>query len=372
MIKILIILISFSALSETLAAETRRLLDLRGRWKFEIGDDAKWANADYDDSDWDKIFVPSFWEDEGFPSYDGYAWYRTSFKLEKQTDASLLLLRLGQIDDVDEVFLNGRRVGGSGSFPPDFRTAYNHFREYMIPTPFFNLEGENVIAIRVYDSQLEGGITGNQIGIYERMDGMDVAIELAGSWKFRIGDNIEWHARNLDDSEWADIIVPGNWENQGYQDYNGYAWYRTTFYMPRELADEKLVLLLGKIDDLDETYVNGERIGRTGDVDDPGNRNDLGDYWQETRAYFVPADLLDPGGENTISVKVYDGFQGGGIFEGPIGISKRSVYREWDKMRKRDEGGSFWYWLLNQRQREAKQEEGARTLWNWLTGDDDE
>ena len=40
----------------------------------------------FDDSEWEKINVPSSWENQGFHGYDGYAWYRTSFKL-KTSDA---------------------------------------------------------------------------------------------------------------------------------------------------------------------------------------------------------------------------------------------------------------------------------------------
>ncbi len=35
---------------------------------------------DFDDSKWDKITVPSSWENQGFRGYNGYAWYRVSFE----------------------------------------------------------------------------------------------------------------------------------------------------------------------------------------------------------------------------------------------------------------------------------------------------
>jgi len=364
-----IILILLASTVSAIAAESRRLVDFRGRWKFEIGDNMDWAKADFDDSGWDEIFVPAFWEDEGFPSYDGYAWYRLRFNLDKEFDGNTLLMRLGFIDDVDQVFLNGKQVGGSGFFPPDFATAYNQFREYHIPRVYFKEGEENVLAIRVYDDQLHGGITGNQVGIYERISGMELSIELSGSWKFKLGDEENWSKTDVNDSEWEDIIVPGNWEQQGYFEYNGYAWYRTTFFMPWELKDENLVLMLGKIDDFDETFLNGERVGKTGWPNHP-DRN-LDQFWQEVRAYHIPSELLKPGEENTISIRVYDGFQGGGIFEGPIGLAKRDIYREWEKQQKRQRRGNFLDWLFNEREREAKQEEGARSLWKWLTGDEE-
>lgn len=71
----------------TNAQDLDRLLNLRGDWKFSIGDNTKWAEVNYDDSSWEEIYVPRRWESEGFNGYDGYAWYRTKFsgdELEKE------------------------------------------------------------------------------------------------------------------------------------------------------------------------------------------------------------------------------------------------------------------------------------------------
>ena len=38
-----------------LGDELRLLLDLKGEWKFELGDSARWAGAAYDDSRWSEI-----------------------------------------------------------------------------------------------------------------------------------------------------------------------------------------------------------------------------------------------------------------------------------------------------------------------------
>ena len=83
--------------------EWKRILDLRGHWKFEIGDNMEWAKPDYNDKDWESIFVPNEWEDEGFPGYDGFAWYRITFSAEDLMGHDILYLRLGYIDDCDEV-----------------------------------------------------------------------------------------------------------------------------------------------------------------------------------------------------------------------------------------------------------------------------
>jgi sialate O-acetylesterase len=46
-------------------------------------------------------------------------------------------------------------------------------------------------------------------------------------------------------------IFPAWWETQGYRNYDRFAWYRKEFIVPEKLRQEQLVLMLGKIDDLE-------------------------------------------------------------------------------------------------------------------------
>ena len=120
-----------------------------------------------------------------------YAWYRLHFT--PPTDfASLMPGRKAvfrvvydpttnarSINDVDEVWINGTRVGGSGSFPssveppqPDPHTLGDPAnyapgltidnkteRSYFFPASLLT-SGDNVIAVKVYDHASPGGITG--------------------------------------------------------------------------------------------------------------------------------------------------------------------------------------------------------------------
>jgi len=136
-------------------AESYAFIDLKGSWKFSIGDNPEWADEDYDDSDWEEINVPSLWENEGFYGYDGFAWFRKTLELNiSQLDENLFLY-LGYIDDVDETYFNGHLIGLSGSFPPNISTAYNAQRKYFIPTSLLK-KGTNVISVRVFDIHLDG------------------------------------------------------------------------------------------------------------------------------------------------------------------------------------------------------------------------
>jgi sialate O-acetylesterase len=148
---------------------------------------------------------------------------------------------------------------------------------------------------------------------------------------------MEWKEPAFDDSTWRSIAVPAWWETQGFRDYDGYAWYRTTFTVPVRLRQERLIAVLGMIDDLDEVYLNGERIGRTGFMSSNTDRISFSDEYQEVRAYTISPELLSTGKENVLAVRVYDGFKDGGIYRGPIGIVTRDRYRVWEAARRKQD-----------------------------------
>lgn len=314
------------------------VVDLNGDWKFSIGDDSSWVSADYNDDDWEEIKVPSNWENEGYYGYNGFAWYRKSFEIPNEYENDDLYLNLGYIDDVDETYLNGTLIGLSGGFPPYFLSAYTALRKYYIPKSLLR-KGENIIAVRVYDIQLEGGIIKGAIGIYCPSKGDTYSadlmpeINLIGAWKFKTGDNIEWKKAETNDTSWKEIFVPAYWEAQGFGGYDGFAWYRKSFMLPKKYAGKKMVLLMGRIDDMDQTYVNGQLVGFVGNWNFdvfPENYNQNNE-WQTLRAYFIPKGILKPGEKNLVSVRVYDGFLDGGIYDGPIGLIEQEKYVEYWK-----------------------------------------
>jgi len=121
-------------------SEFKTQVELKGQWKFSIGDDLKWAKPEYDDETWENIKVPSPWENEGFNGYDGFAWYRKHFKVSEGIKGKSIYFSLGTIDDADEVYVNGNMIGLSGSFPPDFKSEYTTPRMYPCPVQFLNFD----------------------------------------------------------------------------------------------------------------------------------------------------------------------------------------------------------------------------------------
>ncbi|MEQ8240970.1 MAG: beta galactosidase jelly roll domain-containing protein [Cyclobacteriaceae bacterium] len=303
----------------------KKVVDLNDYWKFSIGDNPRWSQPDFNDYKWDEIYVPSTWEEQGFNGFDGYAWYRISVDLQNISTENLYLI-LGYIDDVDEVYVNGQLIGFTGGFPPNFYTAYQSFRQYLIPHHLLNPNGKNVIAVRVYDTIREGGIVKGDIGLYRQMENSGSQLKLEGLWKFKEGDDWSWKANDLNDENWLKIMVPSFWENQKHLNVeSNIAWYRKEFELPNDLKNEdELVLIMGLIDDFDKTYINGQLVGYTND----GKSLGVSSSWEQYRIYVIPKSIINKNGMNTIAVRVRDIGVNAGIYAGPLAIAPLKSYNK--------------------------------------------
>lgn len=314
----------------------KKIISLEGKWNFSIGTNPSWNYSNYDDSNWDRIRVPSSWEDEGFHDYNGFAYYRKKIHISDNYEGQTLYLKIGYIDDVDEVYFNGKKIGSTGTFPPNYCTAYNAHRQYVIPNNLVAYNKLNTIAVKVYDAELAGGIVKGDIGIYASDFGIKMDVNLQGSWKFNLRDNFSWKAPSYNHSTWADIYVPAKWEDQGYKKYDGYAWYRKEFRFEGNLPVGNMVAILGRIDDADQVFINGVLIGTTGNMPKvEGKRFHSHTEWRAFRGYYFPSSLLKKDGVNVIAVRVFDAGGEGGIYEGPVGIVSQTRYIEYWRKRKR-------------------------------------
>ncbi|MGE5412499.1 MAG: hypothetical protein ACM3MI_16180 [Clostridiales bacterium] len=327
-ILLLFVLVSFSF---TLAQDWDRIINLKGTWKFSLGDDKQWAAKDFKDSEWEDIKVPAAWETEGYYNYNGFAWYRIHFNYDPDLQNENIYVDMGYIDDVDEVYLNGKLIGSSGSFWPDYKTAASVRRRYPVESKMF-VNGDNVIAVRVFDSYSTGGILKGDVGVYTLKNALLADINLEGKWLFKKGDDESWKDLKLDVSDWQTIQVPGVWD----KNYDGFAWYRKEFRVEKDFNTDKLILMVGKIDDLDEVYVNGNFVGATGFINKDKTNIKIGGEAADFRCYLLPKNLLKKGEINIIAVRVYDGRERGGIYEGPVGIIHQDKYRKYWKEKGRN------------------------------------
>jgi sialate O-acetylesterase len=107
---------------------------------------------------------------------------------------------------------------------------------------------------------------------------------------------------------WKNFWLPGYWADQGIRGLNGVVWFRKEVELPQSYANKSAKLMLGRLVDADETYVNGKLVGRTS-------------YQYPPRRYEVPAGLLRPG-KNLIVVRLTNtGGKGGFVPDKPYYLS---------------------------------------------------
>ncbi|MBL7138196.1 MAG: alpha-galactosidase [Bacteroidales bacterium] len=154
-------------------------------------------------------------------------------------------------------------------------------------------------------------------------------ISLNQGWKFTMGDSLAFIEPGLNDTSWDSMPVDKIWEECGYDPYDGYAWYRLRFFLPSSLKlsaslQDSLLLFLGKINNWDQTFLNGTIIGingrnvPAGTVIDTGFLNAPVNYWDLERRYTLaagdPRILWDQ--ENVLAIRVFDQGGQGGIYTG--------------------------------------------------------
>ena len=140
---------------------------LEGPWLLQPGDQLEWASVEFDDSPWKTVQVPERWEEYALPEYDGFGWYRLHFTVAPQHlarwNGQPLAIACGGIDDADETFLNGRKIGQSGSFAPVQKTEWRTPRVYEFDPSL--LAATNVLCVRVADFGGDGGIWRGPVAI---------------------------------------------------------------------------------------------------------------------------------------------------------------------------------------------------------------
>jgi sialate O-acetylesterase len=141
-----------------------------------------WAAPEADPSEWTKTRVPG--DVSVLADMDGVVWYRRDFDAPESWAGRDLTLRLGPIDDYDITYVNGTEVGRTQRDTPNW---YMTPRVYSIPAGLVK-PGRNTVAVRVLDSWLGGGFSGDP-GLLTIAPGGAAAPEvlsLAGDWLSRI------------------------------------------------------------------------------------------------------------------------------------------------------------------------------------------
>jgi len=123
-------------------------------------------------------------------------------------------------------------------------------------------------------------------------------------------DNIE------NSTNWFPVKVPAVIEKQiDFSDSNNEFCYLKMIRLPEKITED-LMIMLGEITDRDSTYFNGVLIGSTGEW-----HSKYAQAYDKVRMYRVPRELIRPGENNIVLVKVQGYFPNStGITQGKTAI----------------------------------------------------
>ncbi len=229
-----------------------------GRWRFRQGDDAAWKDSGFDDSAWQEVHLPASWEEHSGVKEDGvYGWFRRRIGIPEALRGKAFDVALGTIDDVDEAFLNGVRIGGTGRFPPEYESAWDRPRVYRVPAGLARGDDADVLAVRVYDGQGNGGINGG-------------AVPPVRSGPF-------------------DTASSAGRESTGWV-VGGTGWYRKTFRLPGLSPGDRVEVRFDGVYMDSDAWINGRHLG--------------GHPYGYTAYGFDLTPFLNRNGDNVLAVRV--------------------------------------------------------------------
>ncbi|NVM67207.1 beta-galactosidase [Mucilaginibacter sp. SG538B] len=172
-ITIATLLLAYSVLSfaqSSVGSGRKQLFDYN--WKFNLGDDSLARLRDFNDNAWRNLDLPHDWSIEGsvspknptggaggyFPT--GIGWYRKTFKVAPEWKGKSIFVYFEGVYMNSEVFINGKSLG----IRP---YGYSSFRYDL--SPYLDFNKENVIAVRVDNSQQVNSRWYSGSGIYRHV-----------------------------------------------------------------------------------------------------------------------------------------------------------------------------------------------------------
>jgi sialate O-acetylesterase len=134
-----------------------------------------WAAAEYNDKLWKSTNLPVMFDKIGLNNTFGVIWFRREIDIPESLSGKDAVLKLGSVDDEDETFVNGQRVGGYAN--------REKAREHQVPGRLIKA-GKNTIAIRVINWNGPGGFAGD---MPMELDFGTQKIPMNGEWRSEPG-----------------------------------------------------------------------------------------------------------------------------------------------------------------------------------------
>lgn len=157
----------------------------------QLPEATRWQNLDFKDeglvsgklveNTLTDINLPSMWEQEavGLDAFDGAVLFRKEVTIPNAFLNQELTLELGAIDDMDETYFNGVKVGGMMG-----TGHWNTKRVYTIPKELTS-KNLNLLSIRVVDNGGGGGFDGDKNDMKLYVKGNDEIVNLGGTgWSY--------------------------------------------------------------------------------------------------------------------------------------------------------------------------------------------
>jgi sialate O-acetylesterase len=121
--------------------------------------------------------------------------------------------------------------------------------------------------------------------------------------EFDAGQKNNWAAPGHDESDWKAVTIPGGFRELGVAGAPAVCYFRKTITLPDPLPAGSARILLGVIERMDTTHINGRWVGASAWVENP-------------RAYTIGTGILQPG-KNVVTVRVFKTKPDGGFQSKP-------------------------------------------------------
>ena len=142
-------------------------------------------------------------------------------------------------------------------------------------------------------------------------------------WSFQTdpeqeGEKAGWEAASFDDRDWKKLKAREPWQAQGFGSYQGTAWYRKSFTVPKFEPGRRLILYFGAVDGDATVYLNGKKIGEH--LLDPKTGKG-----HDEPFFFDVTDILKPGDTVTAAIKVVKTEYVGGLTAPVLLLQAKSI-----------------------------------------------
>ena len=156
-----------------ISVSARKVTNFDSGWRFMLADDKRMSDKTFDDSSWRLLDLPHDWAIEGDFSAGnpsgagggalpgGVGWYRKSFRVESASpEQKHMAIRFDGVYMNSTVWINGHKLG---------TRPYGYISFEYDLTPFIIWGGENVIAVKVDNSDQPNSRWYSGCGIYRHV-----------------------------------------------------------------------------------------------------------------------------------------------------------------------------------------------------------